>query len=408
MEIWAPQSAEETAEAVAAAVAAGTPMELIGFGSKRGLGRPVTAEVTLDLSGLTGVVDYQPEELVLTVNPGTRVAEVEALLEGRRQMLAFEPPDFGPLWGAPTGMGSSGGCVLAGRGGSRRLSAGGPRDHCLGVKAVNGLGAPFGAGGRVVKNVTGFDLTKLVAGSFGTLCAVTELTLKVLPAPEETWTLVLAGLSAEAAVQAMVLALGSPAQVSSAAHLPADVASGSKVAAVAALGASVTLIRLEGVPVSVAARAEHLRGLLAGAPISVLDQAQSKVVWKEISDAAYFAGAGEAVIWKLSVPPMLGPVVAARATEAVGGRAFFDWGGGGVWLELPPAEDAHAAALRAIMRAATRVDGHATLFRAPASVRAAVPPFEPLAPAAEALSRRVQAQFDPDGLFNRGRMYEAG
>lgn len=393
---WSPRTAEEAREAVADALAQGLSMELVSQGTRRGLGRPVEAQVMLDLSGLSGVVAYQPEELILAVRPATPMAEVQDLLARHGQHLAFEPPDFGPLWDLPAGAGSIGGAVMIGRGGPRRLTAGGPRDHCLGLKGVNGFAEAFAAGGRVVKNVTGFDLPKLVAGSFGTLCVTTELTLKVLPAPAETATLAVLGLTDAQGAAVMSKALGSPAQVSAAAHLPADVAPG---------GAAMTLLRLEGVRPSVAARVAHLAELLERAgPQALLDDEASRAIWKQVADAAWFAG-GDQPLWKLSVPPTKGADVGRRLAAELSGRCFYDWGGGGIWLELPPAPDAHAGAVRELLAEIVGGDGHATLMRASAEVRAAVPPLQPLAPALAALSERVRRQFDPQNLFNPGRMY---
>ncbi|HVK42384.1 MAG TPA: FAD-binding protein [Phenylobacterium sp.] len=402
---WKPIDAAEAATAVAEALAAGKTLELIGGGSRRAFGRPVEADVVLDLSALSGVVTYQPEELILAAAPGTPMAEIEALLAARGQQLAFEPPDFGPLWGLPAGLGTLGGAIMTGRGGPRRLNVGGPRDHCLGVKGVNGFGETFAAGGRVVKNVTGFDLPKLITGSFGTLCVATELTVKVLPAASDTATLVLLGLSDEAAMSVMSQALGSPAQVSAAAHLPADIAGISSVAGITGQAAA-TLLRLEGVRPSVAARVGHLaQALEAAGPQILLDREPSLAIWKDVADAAFFAKAVETVVWKLSVAPTLGAALGKRLTDELSGRCYYDWGGGAVWLELADADDAHAAHVRRTLQEVAGGDGHATLMRAPLAVRATEEPFQPLGAAVAALTERVRAQFDPQGIFNPGRMY---
>ncbi|TAJ26064.1 MAG: FAD-binding protein, partial [Bosea sp. (in: a-proteobacteria)] len=255
---WTPNDAAGAEQAVKDALAQGKTLELLGTGTRQGFGRPVEADEVLDLSALKAVVTYQPEELILAVEPGAPMSEIAAMLAERGQCLAFEPPDFGPLWGSPAGLGTVGGAIMTGRGGPRRLTAGGPRDHCLGIKGVNGFGEVFAAGGRVVKNVTGFDVCKLATGSFGTLCAVTELTLKVLPAPPQAQTLLIRGLSDEAAMAVMAKALGCPAQVSSAAHLPADIAVRSHVGELSAAHGAVTLLRVEGVGPSVMARIAHL------------------------------------------------------------------------------------------------------------------------------------------------------
>lgn len=404
---WHPNDPADVASAVADALSDGKTLELIGGGSRRAFGRPVEADVVLDLSGVSGVVTYQPEELILAAAPGTPMAQIEAMLAERGQQLAFEPPDFGPLWGLPAGLGTLGGAIMTGRGGPRRLTAGGPRDHCLGVKGVNGFGEAFAAGGRVVKNVTGFDLPKLIAGSFGTLCAATELTVKVLPAASDMATLAVLGLSDEAAMKVMSQALGSSVQVSCAAHLPADIARASSASGVIGQ-AAVTLLRLEGVRPSVAARVGHLaQALEAAGPQILLDREASAVIWKEVADAAWFAGPADTVVWKLSVPPSKGAAIGARLAGELSGRCYYDWGGGGVWLELPDADDAHAAHVREVLQEVVGGDGHATLMRAAQAVRATEDTFQPLAPALAALSERVRAQFDPQGIFNPGRMYGA-
>lgn len=403
MSILRPDDAEQVAEAVAWAASTGTPLEIVGAGTRRGVGRPLQVDDTLDLSGLTGITLYEPDELVLSARAGTPLAEIAATLAAHGQELAFEPPDLGPLLGTPAGGSTIGGVVAANLSGPRRIKAGAVRDHFLGVTAVSGRGETFRSGGRVVKNVTGYDLCKAVAGSWGTLAVMTDVIVKVLPAAETEATILLAGLDDEAAMAAMSAALGSSCEVSGAAHLPGAIAARSAVDSVAAAAASVTAIRLEGIPASVDYRADKLKSLLGErGDIVVLGAAPSKSLWCEIRDVGYFAETPERPVWRLSVPPMSG----ARAVAAIDGGgtlpAFYDWGGGLVWLAPDPSDDAMAATIR---DAVASTGGHATLLRAPEAMRAAVPVFQPQATDLAALTRRIKQGFDPAGVLNPGRMY---
>src|SRR5512142_2001127 len=219
-----PRDAKEVEEAVRWALGNDKALEVSGQGTKRAIGRPSQTDLTLDLSGLTGLTLYEPAELVLSARAGTPLAEIEAELEMHNQQLAFEPIDYGPLLGGEAGAGSIGGVIAANLSGPRRIKAGAARDHFLGVTAVTGRGDTIKSGGRVVKNVTGYDLCKLFAGSWGTLAAMTDVTLKVLPKPETEATVLVSGLIDAQACAAMLAAMGSPFDVSAAAHLPDHVA----------------------------------------------------------------------------------------------------------------------------------------------------------------------------------------
>ena len=408
-EAMRPETPEQVADAVATAIVRGRPLELTGGGSKRAFGRPCEAEERLDLSALTGVVLYEPEELVLTAKPGTPLAEIELVLAQRRQYLAFEPGDLGPVLDGggrsrSNIRGTLGGAIACNLAGPRRIKAGAARDHVLGFHAVSGRGERFKAGGRVVKNVTGFDLSKLIAGSFGTLAAITELTVRALPAPEETRTVVVLGLDDAKGVRAMTMALSSPFDVSGAAHLPAEIATASSVMAIASAGASATLLRLEGTAVSVSFRSAELQRALRGlGPSTTLDMPESIAAWREVRDVVYFVVHPERQIWRLSVPPAAGAEVVERILDRLVGHAFYDWGGGLIWLALAASADAGEAVVRGAVDPAR---GHATLIRATAEVRARVPVFQPQAPALAALTRRVKQGFDPGRILNPGRMYE--
>jgi len=411
-----PESADQVAEAVRTAIVESRRLDVTAGGTKAGWGRPTDADTRLDLAGLAGGLLYEPEELVLTARPGTPLAEIEALLAERRQHLAFEPPDLSLLFGCDAAAprsnvggtlanvgGTLGGAFFCNLAGPRRIKAGAARDHILGFQAVSGRGECFKAGGRVVKNVTGFDLSKLIAGSFGTLAAVTELTVRALPAPEDSRTVALFGLSDPDGGRAMTVALTSACDVSGAAHLPAGIASASSVPAIAAPTCSATLLRLEGPARSVASRAGELRGLLGpfGTPV-VLDAAESGAAWREIRDASFFVALPQHQVWRLSVPPSAGADVVARILGRVAGDAFYDWGGGLIWLALDPDPEG----CEAVVRNAVGISGgHATLLRAPAEVRARVSVFQPQPPPLAALTRRIKAAFDPHQVLNPGRMY---
>ena len=386
-----------TAEELVAAVAKSEgPLEILGQGSKRDLGRPVQVSQVLDLSRLTGVTLYEPEELVLSAGAGTTVAEIERLLTANGQMLAFEPPDLGPLFGQEAGRGTLGGMIACNLAGPRRIKAGALRDHLLGATAVNGRGEIFKTGGRVMKNVTGYDLCKLLAGSFGTLAAIASATLKLQPAPEAVRTLMVRGLEDSAAMLLMSRAVGSAEDVSGAAHLPGAAA---RHLPHADIGKAVTLLRLEGTPRSVTQRLSMLAKELE-APSDELGEIESTVLWRGLRNLSPFRGDHEAAIWRLSVPPTAG----ADVLRACGGaeRYFYDWGGGLIWLAVAANGDAGAQRLRAALSASR---GHATLVRAPTAIRAAAEVFQPQEPALAALSRRVKESFDPAGRFNPGRMY---
>ncbi len=238
-----PGTPEEVLDAVAEALAEGTPLEILGAGTKRNYGRPAEAKRTLGLSRLAGITLYEPNELVMTARPGTPLAEIEANLDRNGQQLAFEPADYGPLLagavaGKETGGATIGGIFACDLSGPRRIAAGAARDHILGIKAVSGRAEAFKSGGRVVKNVTGYDMSKLLTGSFGTLAVMTEVTFKVLPAPDDSRTVVIPGLDDRAALGAMIKALGGPWEVTGAAHLPKPLAQRSWVARIAGANAA--------------------------------------------------------------------------------------------------------------------------------------------------------------------------
>jgi glycolate oxidase FAD binding subunit len=402
-----PASTENIVDIVAEAAANETPLEIVGHGTKRGLGRPLQAPQLLDLSALAGITQYEPNELVLTCRAGTPLTEIEAALKEKNQQLAFEPPDLAPLYGAAAGAGTIGGVLSCNLSGPRRLKAGAARDHFLGFKAVSGRGEAFQAGGRVVKNVTGYDLCKLMAGAHGTLAVLTEVTVKILPAPEKSRTVLVYGLDDAPAIQALIRAVNSPHEVSAAAHLPAHIAARSAVDFVASAGRPVTAIRIEGPGPSVEHRCAALRRELADSgPTEELHSLRSLILWREVRDVAPLLPDPSRLLWRLSVPPASGAQV-VRDLQGGGRTAsspseyYYDWSGGLIWLALPPADDASAAAIRA---AVARHGGHATLMRASAATRLSVPVFEPQPAALAALSRRVKDSFDPRRILNPGRM----
>ncbi|MFZ5693821.1 MAG: glycolate oxidase subunit GlcE [Pseudomonadota bacterium] len=397
-DILKPRDAKDVEDAVVWALSEEKTLEIAGQGSKRGIGRPSQSDVTLDLSGLTGVTLYEPEELVLSARAGTTIADIERLVAEANQELAFEPADYGPLLGGASGAGTIGGVLAANLSGPRRIKAGAARDHFLGVTAVSGRGETFKSGGRVVKNVTGYDLCKLMAGSYGTLGAMTEVTIKTLPRAETEATVLLTGLDDRQAGQAMAEAMGSSCEVSGAAHLPP--------AALGTLqglfgGKAVTLMRLEGVAPSVSHRIDVLAALLKAYGTSeTLSAETSQVVWRAIRDVLPFTG-DERPVWRVSTTPMNGAVIAGQVAAAEGSY-FFDWAGGLLWIALPPSDDAGSATIRL---AVAEAGGHATLIRAPAAIRAKVPVFDPQNEGLAALTRRVKDSFDPKGILNPGRMW---
>ncbi|TCD16618.1 glycolate oxidase subunit GlcE [Oricola cellulosilytica] len=395
-----PTSEEEASEIVRQAAAGGRTLEIVGGGTKRGIGQPSRADRQLSTAGLTGITEYNPGELVLTARAGTPVAEIEAALSSNNQVLAFQPGNWRALFGA-NGAPTIGAIAAANVSGSRRISAGAARDSLLGVRFINGRGEIIKNGGKVMKNVTGLDLVKLMAGSWGTLGLLTEVSFKVLPRAATEATLVVHGGTAKEAASLMATAMGTSADVSGASHLPEAIAT--RMPGMPFDGQSATVLRLEGFEDSVAARLERLRAALPpGSETSTLDTGQSASLWQSLSDVAPFA-ASNAPLWRISVAPVWGADVAAAIRRRLEGELWFDWQGGLVWLQLSGTpDDAGATIIRDAI--AANGGGHATLMRADEAVRANLPVFQPLAPAVAALSERIRASMDPASVFNPGRM----
>ncbi|WP_127562946.1 FAD-binding protein [Nioella ostreopsis] len=371
-----PVDEQDLSEAVAGA---GGPLRIVGGGT-RPVGRPVAGEV-LSVAGLSGIELYEPGALTIVAKAGTPLAEVEAALAAENQRLPFEPMDLRGLLGT-SGEPTIGGVVAANVSGPRRIQAGACRDSLIGVRFVDGRGTAVKNGGRVMKNVTGYDLVKLMAGSYGTLGVLSEVAFKVLPGVETRACVLLNGLSNADAVAAMSKALGSPFEVSGAAHSPAGMD-----------GHPVTMLRLEGFADSVTYRAGKLRELLADYGDISVETDPDKVLagWNWVRDVEPFHGrAGD--VWRVSVKPSDGPEIAARA----GGDVLMDWGGGLVWALVPEGTD-----LRADLGT---FSGHATLIRASEETRARLPVFQPEPAPVAALTEGLRRQFDPRDILNPSLM----
>jgi len=410
MSRFAPTDLAELRDAVAEALAAEEPLEVIAGGSKRGLGRPLQLPRTLDLSRLAGIRDYQPSELVLTAGAATPIEEIDAALAEAGQMLAFEPPDWGALHGllvSAAGQRTLGGILACNLSGPRRIKAGAARDHFLGFRGVSGRGEIFKAGGKVVKNVTGYDLCKLIAGSYGTLAALEEVTIKVLPLPETSRTVLLYELDPGAAVGRLSRALASPHEVSGAVYLPEtsttalDFLSGMR---------GVVALRLEGPDPSVAFRREKLLAELGSDCDSTsLNEEYSAAFWRAIRDVAPLGESADRTVWRVSVAPSRGAELGQAISRDLDATWYLDWGGGLLWVAVAGADDCGAAAIRAALRGTDgRGTGHATLVRGSLALRLAVPVFEPQPPALATLTARIKESFDPRRILNPGRMIEGG
>jgi glycolate oxidase FAD binding subunit len=402
---YTPATAAEVESIIAEAIAEERGLAVCGGGSKRPMRPPIAAAAILDMSALTGITVYDPDELVVTARAGTPLAEIEAALAERQQMLAFEPFDHAPLFGAAPGRATLGGVVAANVSGSRRLSSGAARDHILGFTAVSGRGEALKGGGAVVKNVTGFDLPKLMAGSWGTLAVLLSVTMRVLPRPRAETTLLFKGLPDEAANHLMSAAMGTPAAVSAAAHVCSPQA--------------LTALRLEGFGPSVDARcAELLRVLKPAGAAEAIEAEASRAFWRSVSTQDSLPLAHH-VLWRISVPPARGWEVRSLLAAADDVHYLYDWAGGLVWAAVPEsAAHAGGARLRAI---AHSLGGHAMLIRAPQALREALGTAGASATATatagagqgdhgaqgdqeglERLHQRLKAAFDPRGILNPG------
>jgi len=394
--VWV-YNAQEAANAVQECLADGTSLALRGRGTKSALGRPVTVARTLDLSRIAGAVRYEPDELILTVKAGTPLSDIEPMLKEHRQILPFEPPDWGPFFGASERRGTIGGALGADLCGSRAFKSGRPRDALLGFTAVNGFGEAYKAGGRVVKNVTGYDLPKLMCGAFGTLGPLIEVTLKVLPAPEREDTIVLRGMTAPEALRLLRGIAGEPLEATGLAHLSGELAR--HLEGVLGVAEGLTAIRFEGAREAVEERVAILMGRFRRAGARKLGGDVSHDLWKRVGNLDLLARES-GIVWRIVAPPFAAPAIASEIGPQA---AQYDWAGGLLWLVLDDAAHAHANLVRTV---AARHGAQATLFRANEAIRAAHGVFQPLDTTLDRLTREVKAAFDPKAVFNPGRMYE--
>jgi glycolate oxidase FAD binding subunit len=382
------------------------PAEIRGAGSKAAIGRPTDCSVVIETTALSGITLYEPTELVMSARAGTSLAQIESTLSERGQMLAFEPIDLGPACGGAGGVQTIGAVFATNASGARRITAGGARDHLLGVRAVNGRGELFKSGGRVLKNVTGYDVARGLTGSWGTLAVLSEVTFKVLPKAQQTQTLVYVGLSDEIAAELMCEALCTPYEVSGTIHLTAGLTSRLEQSHLAREAATLTAIRIENFTTSVAYRSQRLTEALKvyGAPL-VLSHQASLPFWAELRRLSVLTpirGETPTQLWRISTAPRLASKVVDAVRRNVTCEACYDASGGIIWLEVTASADAGAADIRRIL---STHGGHATLLRAAPEVRAAVEVFHPMSSAIARITGGIKSAFDPAGILNPGRMY---
>jgi glycolate oxidase FAD binding subunit len=391
---YLPESETDLADMIRTHVGTGKPLAITGGNTRSGFGHAVSGK-SLSLAGLSGITAYNPAELTMTAKAGTPVADIEAALAQNGQCMVFEPMDHRALMGT-TGTPTIGGIFASNASGPRRFVAGAARDSLLGVRFVNGVGEVVKSGGRVMKNVTGLDLVKLLAGSYGTLGVLSEVTFKVQPRAQDSATIVIHGLMEDQATLAMAAAMRMSVEVSGAAHLPASISS-----AFIEGTSGVTVLRLEGLAASVAVRKLKLtEAMQAFGAVETLDHAATGALWAQIRDVTPLGKSLQKPLWRVSVAPSKGHSLLNALRMEAGVDGFLDWQGGLLWLQMEA--EPEAVILRRLIRASG--GGHATLIRADALQRLAIPAFEPQPLPVRELAKRLKLKFDPHGVLNPDRM----
>ncbi|MEM8626369.1 MAG: FAD-binding protein [Pseudomonadota bacterium] len=400
MDIYSPTSEQEVAEIIADHANAARPLDVVGQGTKRSIGRATESDAVLGLERLRGVTFYEPTELVMSALAGTPLSVVNNELDKHNQHLVFEPLHVSLLF-HPEATGTIGGVAATNLSGARRVVAGGARDSLLGIRAVNGRGETFKSGGRVMKNVTGYDLPRGLAGSWGTLAVFTELTFKVLPKPEETATLLIKGQPDQIAVELLCEAMATPYEVSGAVHIEESLVKRLDHE-VAQLDSAITAFRIENVASSARYRIEKLRQqfTIHGVP-DLLDNDSSLRFWSAWQALSVFRG-NENPVWRISTSPRNTAQIVTAIRGYADARIALDWAASLIWVEVPASADAAAADIRRIV---ATMGGHATLIRAPVAVRNEVEVFQPLERGLRRLTEGMKNTFDPGAILNPGRMY---
>lgn len=387
-----PESEQDIAAVVKDAQAAKTPIEIVGGGTRNGLGHSVLVDTVLSTQNHSGISLYEPDALTLVAKAGTRLEDIEKLLGDNGQRLPFEPMHHKALFGTE-GHSTIGGVVACNISGPRRIQAGACRDSLIGVRFVNGNGGVIKNGGRVMKNVTGLDLVKLLCGSHGTLGVLTEVSFKVLPIAERQATLAITGLSVTDAVSVLSRTLSSPFDITGAAHLPGHDSG------------PLTIIRVEGFHNQVDYRLSGLKNeVAANSSSTIIEGNKHEALWQNICDVEPFKG-HENPVWRVSTTPGNAPAIHDAISKQCDAEFVFDWGGGLIWISLASTDPVEVGYVRNIVEG---ISGHATLIRAPESMKNTIPVFQPQSKPVAQLSNAIRQKFDPGGILNPGRMTGAG
>ena len=403
-ERFLPETEQQARELVRWAFAEGRTMSVQGKNTKHGFGLPVDADCTLSLEKLSGILEYHPEELVMTALPGTPITEIRQELTKHNQHLAFEPPALNRMYQVED-EGTIGGSFIGNLAGPRRFKSGSARDHILGVRAINGRGETWKSGGKVIKNVSGYDMSKLITGSWGTLSVVTELTFKILPAPPVSRSLAVWGLSARLGTALMAQVISTPSETSGLAHLPEAALTEIGRDGATFPGKTLTLIRLEGTESSVKERLQNITGWLPGAcEYSVLDQAASIAAWSLIGNTAPLQdGQRTPGILKISLPPASAWNLVRFIDDLRDCTWYLDAAGGWLWVGICQA--GMKDKIHAISREVNATGGTTTIYRAPSSVKqdTGIYPFPD--ESIKRLNEKIKNSFDPGNIFNPGRLH---
>ncbi|MCZ6525196.1 MAG: FAD-binding protein [Gammaproteobacteria bacterium] len=403
-ENFTPVSVQQIEELLKWTLSENKTLTVKGRGGKTGFGHLMETDCTISLEKLSGILNYDPAELVMQALPGTPLDEIEAALSANNQHLAFEPMRLGQLYNTHAESGSIGGTFMANLSGPRRFKSGAARDHILGIKAVSGRGQAYQSGGMVIKNVTGYDMSKLLTGSWGTLSIITEVIFKVLPAPQTSQSLCVLNQQPEAALALMTKLAQSPHDISGLAYLPGDLSKHFKHYDGVDDDTSLTMIRLEGSVLSVAERLKSVMRLIPHKwRTETMQQEASQQLWTSIRDVSVFTIFGDTpVIMKLSIPPAAATGITDFIKDSAGVHWYMDAAGGWLWISMP--EDLATTLIPAIRKKVAMHGGSVVLYSAIEKIKKTVGIFSPQPAALVALNKRIKESFDPENILNPGRL----